>query len=69
MNKEAAEFEMGLRRLAIACTNDPLLFVQKCFRWGHGELANYEGPDVWQQKIVTSATGSRTGKRDIKLSR
>ena len=52
MNKEAAEFEMGLRRLAIACTNDPLLFVQKCFRWGHGELANYEGPDVWQQKIL-----------------
>ena len=43
---------MGLRRLAIACTNDPLLFVQKCFRWGHGELANYEGPDVWQQKIL-----------------
>ena len=52
MNKEAADFEMGLRRLAIACTNDPLLFVQKCFRWGHGELANYEGPDVWQQKIL-----------------
>ena len=52
MNEEAVNFEMGLRRLAIACTNDPLLFVQKCFRWGHGELANYEGPDVWQQKIL-----------------
>lgn len=52
MNEEAINFEMGLRRLAIACTNDPLLFVQRCFRWGHGELANYTGPDTWQENIL-----------------
>lgn len=46
-------FELGLRKLAIATTNDPLLFVQKSFRWKNGALANYEGPDKWQVQILS----------------
>lgn len=49
---EAQQLEIGLRKLAVLCTNDPLLFVEKCFRWKHGPLANYEGPDIWQQNIL-----------------
>ena len=56
MNKDRAQavrnFELGLRKLAIACTNDPLLFVEKAFRWGHGPLEKYEGPDKWQRQIL-----------------
>lgn len=56
MNKDQAQavknFELGLRKLAIACTNDPLLFVEKAFRWGHGPLEKYEGPDKWQRQIL-----------------
>lgn len=35
------------------CSDDPLLFVQEGFDWGVGELANHEGPDVWQVEQLT----------------
>lgn len=52
-DKNGGNFELGLRQLALKCTNDPLLFVRKCFRWGKGPLENYEGPDKWQTEILT----------------
>lgn len=30
------------------CRHDPLRFVMVGFTWGHGELADFEGPDSWQ---------------------
>lgn len=35
------------------CSEDPLLFVQEGFPWGQGELEKYDGPDVWQEGILT----------------
>lgn len=34
------------------CHDEPLLFVQTAFPWGEGELAEYDGPDVWQIDIL-----------------
>lgn len=34
-------------------TNDPLRFVKAVFKWGEGELANFNGPDEWQIGILT----------------
>lgn len=58
MNKEAAEFEMGLRRLAIACTNDPLLFVRSV---SAGDMVSWQTMKARtcgsRRFFVTSATG------------
>lgn len=37
------------------CSNDPLLFVNRCFPWGepNTELATQTGPDDWQVVILT----------------
>ncbi len=34
-------------------THDPLGFVYFAFEWGEGELADYDGPDEWQKKVLT----------------
>lgn len=34
-------------------TNDPLGFVRAVFKWGDGELADYDGPDQWQIEVLT----------------
>lgn len=34
------------------CSSDPLQFVEEGFEWGEGELAAYNGPDVWQIEIL-----------------
>jgi hypothetical protein len=36
-----------------AYTNDPLAFVKASFKWGEGELAEFDGPDDWQIEILT----------------
>jgi len=36
----------------VECYADPLLFVRIAFPWGKGELAGFDGPDEWQQKIL-----------------
>lgn len=53
MTAQKVSHEKELARLAVACSNDPLLFVERCFRWGHGLLERYEGPDEWQRSILT----------------
>lgn len=35
--------------------HDPLGFVKKSFPWKSGELAEHEGPDVWQEDILKQA--------------
>lgn len=32
--------------------NKPLLFVQRFFHWGEGDLKEYDGPDVWQSELL-----------------
>lgn len=34
--------------------NDPLAYVMGAFEWGRGELAAYDGPDVWQRELLES---------------
>lgn len=34
--------------------NDPYAFVLGAYDWGVGELARYDGPDVWQAEVLTS---------------
>lgn len=34
--------------------NDPYAFVLGAYEWGVGELAKYDGPDVWQAEVLCS---------------
>lgn len=34
--------------------NDPYAFVLGAYEWGVGELAKYDGPDVWQIEVLQS---------------
>lgn len=34
--------------------NDPYAFVLGAYEWGRGELAKYDGPDVWQAEVLCS---------------
>jgi hypothetical protein len=34
--------------------NDPYAFVLGAYDWGKGELAQYDGPDVWQAEVLCS---------------
>lgn len=43
-----AEMREKLIKLARLCKKDPLLFVQKAFPWGKGQLRGMNGPDEWQ---------------------
>jgi hypothetical protein len=51
----AAEIEAELVELIASTSKDPLLFVKRAFPWGEeGELAEHDGPDVWQAEILTN---------------
>ena len=36
--------------LAAACDKDPLRWAQIAYDWGHGELAEFDGPRQWQRE-------------------
>ncbi len=38
--------------LAAACDKDPLRWVLMAYDWGHGELADYDGPRQWQREAL-----------------
>ncbi len=40
--------------LAAQCSRDPYKFVLVGFDWGHGDLADFPGPDDWQKDILCS---------------
>ena len=47
-----ADPEQELVELAAACTHDPVRWTQLAYDWGHGELADYDGPRVWQAEML-----------------
>ena len=47
-----ADPEQELVELAAACTHDPVRWAQLAYDWGHGELADYDGPRVWQAEML-----------------
>lgn len=47
------EVKSKLVALAKECKHDPLLFVQKAFKWGQGSLEGMTGPDIWQTKLLS----------------
>ena len=47
-----ADPEQELVELAAACTHDPVRWAQFAYDWGHGELADYDGPRVWQAEML-----------------
>lgn len=47
-----ADPEQELVELAAACTHDPVRWTQLAYDWGHGELAEYDGPRVWQAEML-----------------
>ncbi len=47
-----ADPEQELVELAAACTRDPVRWVQLAYDWGHGELADYDGPRDWQAEML-----------------
>lgn len=52
-------------RLAAKWSKDPLLFAQKAFPWGKGELADFKGPDKWQTSVLEYLRdGLRAGAGD-----
>lgn len=42
-----------LVQLAGACSKDPLRFVRVAFPWGKDSLADWKGPDKWQEQVLT----------------
>lgn len=59
----ATAVEADLIELIASTSKDPLLFVKRAFPWKEpGELAEHEGPDVWQTEILTNI---RDGLLDI----
>ena len=47
-----ADPEQELVELAAACTHDPVRWAQFAYDWGHGELADYDGPRDWQAEML-----------------
>ena len=47
-----ADPEQELVELAAACTHDPVRWAQLAYDWGRGELADYDGPRVWQAEML-----------------
>lgn len=47
-----ADPEQELVELAAACTHDPVRWAQLAYDWGHGELADYDGPRDWQDEML-----------------
>lgn len=47
-----ADPEQELVELAAACTHDPVRWARLAYDWGHGELADYDGPREWQAEMM-----------------
>lgn len=48
-----SESDLALAEVVGHYYDDPLGFVEDCFPWGEGELANETGPDDWQREALT----------------
>lgn len=45
------QYEMRIARLAARCKHDPDQWSRVAFDWGHGDLAEYDGPRAWQSDV------------------
>ncbi|MCO7225920.1 terminase [Pleionea sp. CnH1-48] len=52
MNLTPADYESQLIETIGEMFFDPYAYVMFAFDWGEGELAEYEGPDVWQEELL-----------------
>ncbi len=52
MASQAKDFDMELATDISRFYADPLGFVLYAFDWGHGDLADWEGPDQWQRDFL-----------------
>ena len=50
--KDSANPEVELAKFVSQFYSDPLAFVQACFPWGEGAIANSKGPDKWQTQYL-----------------
>jgi hypothetical protein len=60
----------SISKIASYGTN-PLRYVQSAFAWGEGELAGHNGPDAWQEKVLTAIgehLTSPTSHRALRLA-
>ncbi|HEY0267646.1 MAG TPA: terminase, partial [Methyloradius sp.] len=57
--------QVDLVKFLAEFTNDPLGFVYASFKWGEGELEEYDGPDDWQiEQLKYIRDRLRAGKMD-----
>jgi hypothetical protein len=63
--------EQQIEQDIAACYADPLAFVNLCFDWGNGDLADWSGPDEWQIEALTEireAIRTRKDNEPVKIA-
>jgi hypothetical protein len=45
------QLDEQMQDLCVQHANDPYGFTMKMFDWGHGELADWDGPDWWHKEV------------------
>lgn len=66
-----AEFDKALAEDMGRFYDDPLGFVRYAFDWGHGDLADWTGPDEWQTEFLSNvrdAVRARTDNEPVKVA-
>ncbi|HUD91901.1 terminase, partial [Sphingobium sp.] len=54
MAEAALDLEAELADLAASCQYDPLAWAQAAWDWGHGDLADVDGPREWQADMLAA---------------
>ena len=52
MRKAKQDPEALLADASAECYADPLKWVLMMFDWGRGDLAGFDGPDIWQRDLL-----------------
>ena len=42
----------AIAELCVECATDPVAWAERAYDWGHGELANHDGPRGWQADLL-----------------
>ena len=48
----ASSVDLEVLEAIAGCRDDPLGYVMLAFDWRHGDLADHDGPDVWQRELL-----------------
>jgi hypothetical protein len=59
-----ADFDRALAEDMGRFYDDPLSFVRYTFDWGHGDLADWSGPDEWQTEFLTNVRDAVRARQD-----